>query len=1232
MKKALLLTIAIVIIAFLIRNSEVCHPAAVIIPVMTAITTIAVVSIATAANQNWKKGGGRPPPGTPDHPPYVLTCPPDRFYTASRGRTTAYTSAEFVRATYGSPPERVQGPELGGALAEGVYKIVYRGNDAQGKPHDCSFTVTVSVTRCPSNMTAPEHGEMECDPPGNIYGTQCNFRCSKQGYALVIPGETRDISTARTECTANGTWSENISPVCVHRCPDIPPPGNGYVSCTGNNKIICRAYCNPGYDNAMFYQTDRGFYWCSTDDGVWKPSLTIPPCSKMPDDFLGLFHTSTFNVSCNDNSSLAKLKESMIAELPTFLKDEYQDVIENFTVRINCSKNERKKRSLQELVEHQRINDSVLGGTGEGTAQVTIEVLVKRIPTASGFERRQTLYGIFSALNRATETASSNVGISKISRSKYGIDIQCKEGTVKSDINLACIACPQGTYYNSTSKVCTLCPLGSYQNESGQTSCKTCPNGETTLLTGSKQNDDCIKRRIWGPWTAWGECSVTCGGGHKMRTRSCVTDAEFCPTPGQVEKKPCNTELCRSCVPLVAPNNSALQCQKENDATTCSLTCADGYGFSSPVLEKYTCGPLTAFLWPHQTTDNPNGTLPNCAELKENDLQFYLQTEFPLPRPITCDSPEYSDAAEQIKTHFDTFVGSSICHQAQLCSFQPPKIIECIVAPDNATSKLTVGSHGKYLGTDVKSREAKQVYDEMVKLGQDFKSKVENGEIGIIIDGQFIPPDISSTQATGGRGCPLGSIFTSDFSACVECQPGTFYMDPKQCFLCDIGFYQPNQGQLDCIQCPSDTSTKTRGASSISECLPIKACVDPGVPQHGERYGDEFNPGRTVYFKCDDGFRMVGKPSLKCMDSGVWSGSTPRCARGVALSCGFEEGDLCGFRTEQIRGNADWTRTSNLDFPREGDDIPLVNDPAPTPRGKYFIYLNYSGEDSYDTLSARASSPIVERSSSQCLEFHFSAGVKTHCAKKQKAPPSLSIKVQDWVSKNQTELWKYKVSTFISWRTMVIPLPQSFEAYQVQIEGSLSNDPQMFLAVDDVIVRACTQDDDTSGAVSGRSGDVISSCNFDWSFCSWKDSQYWKIVSSDPHSPQRKIYAALTNQETRSTFVASNLVSENITGNSDFMCIRFKYIVHSFSRLTLLVRMRKGPNSYWSFYVWSDCILTMNWQLGPNSVTPWREAEVTIRSPGQAFQLVFSGVLFDWNPRLHEIGLDDVTVSRGACV
>lgn len=58
----------------------------------------------------------------------------------------------------------------------------------------------------------------------------------------------------------------------------------------------------------------------------------------------------------------------------------------------------------------------------------------------------------------------------------------------------------------------------------------------------------CPVRGAWSCWTAWSQCSASCGGGHYQRTRSCTSPA---PSPGEdiclglhTEEALCSTQAC----------------------------------------------------------------------------------------------------------------------------------------------------------------------------------------------------------------------------------------------------------------------------------------------------------------------------------------------------------------------------------------------------------------------------------------------------------------------------------------------------------------------------------------------------------------------------------------------------------------------------------------------------------------------------------------------------------------
>ncbi|XP_026669674.1 sushi, von Willebrand factor type A, EGF and pentraxin domain-containing protein 1-like [Ceratina calcarata] len=100
-------------------------------------------------------------------------------------------------------------------------------------------------------------------------------------------------------------------------------------------------------------------------------------------------------------------------------------------------------------------------------------------------------------------------------------------------------------------------------------------------------------------------------------------------------------------------------------------------------------------------------------------------------------------------------------------------------------------------------------------------------------------------NTTGSLKCKRCPEYTSTKKAhskslrdCIHlCRPG-YYSRKKRyqylrlalepCVMCDIGFYQPDHGQNHCLSCPSNFSTKNRGAKSMNDCLPLRA-IEPDV-------------------------------------------------------------------------------------------------------------------------------------------------------------------------------------------------------------------------------------------------------------------------------------------------------------------------------------------------------------------------------------------------------------------
>ncbi|XP_019643174.1 PREDICTED: CUB and sushi domain-containing protein 3-like [Branchiostoma belcheri] len=142
-------------------------------------------------------------------------------------------------------------------------------------PFDTNTTETTPclAVKCP-NMSSPPHGRMTCNSGYKFrYPETCNFTCDR-GYELTIPASSRE-----RHCQADATWSGNDAECVPVRCPVLPIPANGRISCDNGSSFRfpenCSFSCDPGYELHVSGNNSRT---CQAD-GTWSGSdVTCVAC------------------------------------------------------------------------------------------------------------------------------------------------------------------------------------------------------------------------------------------------------------------------------------------------------------------------------------------------------------------------------------------------------------------------------------------------------------------------------------------------------------------------------------------------------------------------------------------------------------------------------------------------------------------------------------------------------------------------------------------------------------------------------------------------------------------------------------------------------------------------------------------------------------------------------------------------------------------------------------------
>ncbi|XP_022105727.1 sushi, von Willebrand factor type A, EGF and pentraxin domain-containing protein 1-like [Acanthaster planci] len=334
----------------------------------------------------------------------------------------------------------------------------------------------------------------------------------------------------------------------------------------------------------------------------------------------------------------------------------------------------------------------------------------------------------------------------------------------------------------------------------------------------------------WGPWQPFSECTKTCGGGERHRSRSCDNPQPVNggrPCPGEAyQMQECNIVKCPACRALRRPYRGELDCNETADGEKfCRISCRKGYAFGRDIVEVYHCGPSSKYSWSHQTENNTYARFPPCVKIQpysgrvKHVLISLLSTD--------CDSPS---AKEDIKK---AVTQSAVIKQQS-----------CIVR-ETCRAEVTVGScsQGRAGSGRIARQAASRVdvsisffsnetstaengtadSDELSQAAQSLVDLIKSGEFTVTISGEVVRPDLESLEEDEWGLCPEGTV-TSQGGPCIYCGQGTFHTmsadveGEYECRPCPVNTYQDQAGQTACIMCPYGLVTNGHGASDVSEC------------------------------------------------------------------------------------------------------------------------------------------------------------------------------------------------------------------------------------------------------------------------------------------------------------------------------------------------------------------------------------------------------------------------------
>lgn len=733
--------------------------------------------------------------------PRFTSCPLDFPVYADRGLTQAFVNWE-VTATDNSGEDIV--PQCDREFMTfpiGDYFTSCSARDSTGNIAICQFWFRVRTRNC-QQLNPPVFG-LFIGPCHTNHGSVCTITCI-DGYQLQGPDRA---SCERNEQTEAMYWERDAHPVCrISSCPSIPmgiiPPGGGIYPtfCTGKSNphygVSCRFYCRNGY-TLVGHQDPIS---CQSD-GTWDVDLSSVPfiCEDRVNpivevcpgnQYANLNEGSTdvevfFDTpSCRDNSGeplrLQKTPRDITSPYrfteTTFIRYEFFDAANNSA---SCSFQIFVQNNLFPEIDFCP-DDIIIEATGRLTS-VTWDPPIFSEPSGDNdallvsctFESGTQLpWGshniVCSARNRNNgKTVECRFSVEVVPRS-------CPPLRVPRNGALACDEWAYGHYCNQQCNDQFDVPPGRYEpfficGASG--------------LWSSSRVLDCSFRRRASKFNLATEIQYFSGDCNDPAVQQEIREA-FIELIGT---QSLNEDVCEGWQ----------ECRAENVKVECGET-------------RSRRGDLAGTRRRRRFVVEKEPFERDISKMNYADYLFLREAE------------EYTRQMQKRNVVFEMYEERVSKRNARRASREKTRkkrslgflitIAFEIVAdlPEELPAEQYEETAYDTLYT---------LYDVVDVLEQE---AVEGNLVPEVPDLELEVEEDSFVYDYPAPSCDLGSVVSWETLTCVPCAPGSYYDTIElDCILCPIAEYQDSEAQTECKICPAGTTTLEEGAQDVSECLTL---------------------------------------------------------------------------------------------------------------------------------------------------------------------------------------------------------------------------------------------------------------------------------------------------------------------------------------------------------------------------------------------------------------------------
>ncbi|XP_070554219.1 sushi, von Willebrand factor type A, EGF and pentraxin domain-containing protein 1-like [Ptychodera flava] len=655
----------------------------------------------------------------------------------------------------------------------------YEGNPGQDEP--------CIVKTCPK-LRAPLNGKMTPHICNDAFNSQCRFSCNR-GYQLLDPRS----NTRR--CLATGEWSASEAICRRAQCPNLPAPANGVKQCDSGDEFgaVCEFTCNRGFvlAGSTHRKCTEGGTWSGTETtctGHKCPVLRSPAnggvnpkhCAKRKQDFKRI---CVF--TCDDGYKLVGPSYRICDSSGQWTGGDVQNTcVDNSPPEITCP-------------------NGIKQNTDSGLDSALVQWPSPEVSDNSG-----------DALTVTVEPA----GLESPHRFQIGAHAIKYTLTDSSGLNTSC------TFHiviidNESPKVVE-CPENIDQQSRDR---KTSMNWPDPVFTDNSETVRISRSHSPGVELTWGT--------HQIRYTAEDPSGNEAVCQFQIKVYP------TSCPPYPEPVNGARSCDDWLFGMFCRISCNKKYEFAKVPADWYICDANGDWKTQPPGRDIP---WPDCSLLRNpKKVQKGLKSQY---YAGNCNNPKTQKMIK--KAFIDEFVNSffglngACLHGNNACTIKAVTVycgaidhtvgrrrrdVNDAVYNNVVTIEFTIEGEmtGPSEDDDVEEEKLNVIMNALDEVAGQFEHQARSGSMVLTVDDNVLVINEDSFEASATIPvCGNGTVQKD--RKCVNCPVGTYYdVTSDTCELCSPGYYQDEEGQLECQKCDEGTSTSGLQAKNFTECIDI---------------------------------------------------------------------------------------------------------------------------------------------------------------------------------------------------------------------------------------------------------------------------------------------------------------------------------------------------------------------------------------------------------------------------